>query len=66
MDAHRQRELKWMSLISSFPAAQARKNKKVKRLLMEGVPSSVRYLVWARLIDSKARAMLGLYSQLAK
>jgi hypothetical protein len=66
MDAHRQRELKWMSLISSVPAAQARKNKKVKKLLMEGVPSSVRYLVWAHLMDSKARAMPGLYSQLGK
>jgi hypothetical protein len=66
MDAHRQRELKWMSLMSSVPAAQARKNKKVKKLLMEGVPSSVRYLVWAHLMDSKARGMPGLYSQLGK
>lgn len=66
MDAHRQRELKWMSLISAVPAAQARKNKKVKKLLMEGVPSSVRYLVWAHLMDSKARGMPGLYSQLGK
>lgn len=66
MDAHRQRELKWMSLISSVPAAQARRNKKVKKLLMEGVPSSVRYLVWAHLMDSKARGMPGLYSQLGK
>jgi TBC1 domain family member 10 len=55
-----------MSLISAVPAAQARKNKKVKKLLMEGVPSSVRYLVWAHLMDSKARGMPGLYSQLGK
>jgi len=66
MDAHRQRELKWMSLISAVPAAQARKNKKFKKLLMEGVPSSVRYLVWAHLMDSKARGMPGLYSQLGR
>lgn len=66
MDAHRQRELKWMALISSVPASQAKKNKKVKKLIMEGVPSSVRYLVWAHLTDSKARSMPGLYAQLGK
>lgn len=66
MDAHRQRELKWVGLMSAVPAAQAKKNKKVKKLLMEGVPSSVRYLVWAHLTDSKARGMPGLYSQLGK
>ena len=66
MDAHRQRELKWMALMSSVPPAQAKKNKKVKKLLMEGVPSSVRYLVWAHLTDSKARGMPGLYVQLGK
>lgn len=66
MEAHRQRELKWMSLMSSVPAAQGKKNKKVKKLLMGGVPSSVRYLVWAHLTDSKARRMPGLYAQLVK
>lgn len=66
MEAHRQRELKWMSLMSSVPAAQAKKNKKVKKLIMEGVPSSVRYIVWAHLTDSKARGMPGLYTQLGK
>jgi hypothetical protein len=55
-----------MSLIQSVPAAQAKKNKRVKKLLMEGVPSSVRYLVWAHLMDSKARGMPGLYSRLGK
>lgn len=55
-----------MSLMSSVPAAQGKKNKKVKKLLMGGVPSSVRYLVWAHLTDSKARRMPGLYAQLVK
>jgi TBC1 domain family member 10 len=64
IEAHRQRELKWVSLMSTVPAAQARKNKKVKKLVFEGVPSSVRYLVWAHLTDSKARGMPGLYTQL--
>jgi hypothetical protein len=55
-----------MSLLSSAPAAQARRNKKIRKLLMEGVPSSVRYLVWAHLMDSKARRMPGLYSRFGK
>ncbi|KAJ8507771.1 hypothetical protein ONZ45_g9887 [Pleurotus djamor] len=43
IESHRQRELKWLTLISAVPSSQARKNKKVKRLLMEGeVPSSAR------------------------
>ncbi|PPR07716.1 hypothetical protein CVT24_003258 [Panaeolus cyanescens] len=96
MEAHRARELKWMSLISSFSsstsgstagtnatgantigagggvsiptatltAAQARKSKKVKKLVQEGVPASVRYLVWSFLTDGKARCVPGVYRQL--
>ncbi|EGO22770.1 hypothetical protein SERLADRAFT_393376, partial [Serpula lacrymans var. lacrymans S7.9] len=66
MDAHRHRELKWMALLPTTPPAQARKSKKVRRLLIEGVPSSVRYLVWCHLTDSKARALPNVYSQLGK
>ena len=49
--AHRQWEPKWMALMSTSPPAQARKNKKVRKLLLEGVPSSVCYLVWIHLTD---------------
>ncbi|KAG2366218.1 hypothetical protein BDR07DRAFT_1396888 [Suillus spraguei] len=56
IDAHRQREVKWMALLPM----------KVKRLLLDGVPSSVRYLVWCHLSDSKARAIPGVYTQLGK
>ncbi|OAX37425.1 RabGAP TBC [Rhizopogon vinicolor AM-OR11-026] len=66
IDAHRQREGKWMALLPVVPPSQARKNKKVKRLLLEGVPSSVRYLVWCHLTDSKARAITGVYAQLGR
>jgi hypothetical protein len=66
IDAHRQRELRWVSLMSSIPPAQIRKNKRVKKLLVEGVPSSVRYLVWAHLTNSKSRGVTGVYSQLGK
>ena len=64
MEAHRTRELKWMSLMSASPASQARKSKKVRKLLTEGVPSSVRYLVWTYLTDGKARCVPGVYTQL--
>lgn len=66
MEAHRHRELKWVSLMSTVPPAQAKKSKKVKKLLLEGVPASVRYQVWAHLADCKAKRMNGLYSQLVK
>lgn len=66
IDAHRQRELKWMSFFPTVPPSQARKNKKVRKLLQEGVPSSVRYLVWCHLTDSKARALPGVYAKLGK
>lgn len=66
IDAHRQRELKWMSLFPIVPPSQARKNKKIRKLLQEGVPSSVRYLVWCHLTDSKARALPGVYAKLGK
>lgn len=66
IEAHRLREQKWMTLISTVPSAQARKSKKIKRLLLEGVPSSVRGRVWGHITDSKARRMEGLFEQLVK
>ncbi|TFK48093.1 hypothetical protein OE88DRAFT_1665186 [Heliocybe sulcata] len=66
IEAHRQRELKWISLMSATPASQARKSKKVKKLLLEGVPASVRSNVWQHLTDSKSKRMNGLYTQLGK
>lgn len=64
MDAHRQRESKWMSLMGSIAPSQWRKSKKVKKLIHEGVPSSVRYLVWSHLTDGKAKVVPGVYYQL--
>lgn len=66
IEAHRMREQKWMSLVSSTPSSQARKSKKVKKLIIEGVPSSVRGKVWGLVTDSKARRMEGLFAQLVK
>jgi hypothetical protein len=64
MDTHRQREQKWMSVLSTVPPSQSKKSKKIKKLLLEGVPSSVRYLVWTHLTDGKARSVPGVYAQL--
>ena len=64
VEAHRARELKWISAMSSTPPSHARKSKKIRKLLQEGVPASVRYQVWAHLTDSKAKRIEGLYGQL--
>lgn len=66
VEAHRQRELRWISTMASVPPSQSRKTKKIRRLLQEGVPASVRYLVWAHLTDSKSKRMDGLYAKLGK
>ncbi|KAI5119214.1 hypothetical protein M0805_007725 [Coniferiporia weirii] len=66
VEAHRARELRWIAAMAAVPAAQARKNKKIRRLVLEGVPASVRYLVWAHLTDSKSRHMPGMYGVLGR
>ncbi|OCH85594.1 RabGAP/TBC [Obba rivulosa] len=66
MVAHRQRELRWISTMSAVPSAQARKNKKIRKLISEGVPASVRYVVWAYLTDSKAKRINGLYEKFGR
>lgn len=66
IEAHRQREAKWISLMSSSPASLSRKSKKVKKLLIDGVPSSVRYLIWSYLTDGKGRAVKGVYERLSQ
>ncbi len=50
--------------MSSVVPSQWRKSKKVKKLILEGVPSSVRYLVWSHLTDGKAKVVPGVYFQL--
>ncbi|KAI0628503.1 RabGAP/TBC [Trametes polyzona] len=65
MEAHRHREQRWIAAMASVPASQARKSKKVRKLVLEGVPASVRYQVWATLTDSRGKRMEGLYQRLA-
>jgi hypothetical protein len=55
-----------MSTINSTDSAQAKKSKKIKKLLVEGVPSSVRFLVWAHISNSGSKKMPNVYAQLSK
>ncbi|CUA69556.1 TBC1 domain family member 2A [Mus musculus] [Rhizoctonia solani] len=64
--AHISREQRWISTMQTIPSSTIRRNKKIKKLLLEGVPASVRGVVWLYLTDSRARRMVGVYSQLAK
>ncbi|QRW01994.1 TBC1 domain family member 10B [Ceratobasidium sp. AG-Ba] len=64
--AHVSREQRWITTMQTIPSSSIRRNKKIKKLLLEGVPASVRGVVWLYLSDSKARRMEGLYSQLCK
>lgn len=66
VEAHRALELKWIAAMAATPSALARKNKKIRKLLVEGVPASVRYQVWAHLADSRAKRIEGIYAQLGE
>ncbi|EJD50152.1 RabGAP/TBC [Auricularia subglabra TFB-10046 SS5] len=60
LEAYRAREQKWMTLIGTTQ----HKSKKVRKLVLEGVPASVRSRVWAFLTDSKSRRTPGVFAQL--
>ncbi|KAG8963955.1 hypothetical protein FRC05_004357 [Tulasnella sp. 425] len=64
IQAHREREQKWLSVMNSTSAASAKKNKKVRKLVQDGIPNSVRSVVWLYLTNTKSRRMDGLYAQL--
>ena len=43
---HRQLEVKWINAMSSVPSAEAGKSRKIRRLVIDGIPTSVRGVVW--------------------
>ncbi|TEB09119.1 RabGAP/TBC [Coprinellus micaceus] len=49
-----------MNLLSTSVPSQARKSKKIRKLLLDGVPASVRYMVWSTF------SFPGVYPQLCK
>jgi hypothetical protein len=56
VEVHRARELRWISAMSLTPSSHARKSKKTRKLLQEGVPASVRYQVWAHYDGQQSKA----------
>ncbi|KAF8329853.1 rab-GTPase-TBC domain-containing protein [Cantharellus anzutake] len=63
-ELHRQLESKWLSAMNSTPSAEAKKSRKIRKLVLDGIPASVRGVVWLYLTDSKGRRMPGLYEKL--
>ena len=45
-EMHRQLELKWLSVMNSIPSSEAKKSRRVRKLVMDGIPASVRGVVW--------------------
>ncbi len=45
-EMHRQLELKWLSVMDSIPSAEAKRSRKVRKLVIDGIPASVRGVVW--------------------
>ncbi|KAG8905424.1 hypothetical protein FRB99_008970 [Tulasnella sp. 403] len=64
IEAHRAREGKWLATMSSVTPPNAKKSKKVRKLVQEGIPNSVRSVVWLYLTNAKSQRMNGLYAQL--
>lgn len=46
VQSHRQLELKWITAMGAIPSSEAKKNKKIKKLVIDGIPGSVRGVVW--------------------
>ncbi|GAA5864059.1 hypothetical protein JCM1840_000689 [Sporobolomyces johnsonii] len=64
LEDHRAKELKWVQTLGSMTAAQVRKSKKMRQLVLSGVPSSVRGKVWAFLAEAEREKRPGLYASL--
>lgn len=61
LDEYRAREAKWIAALSSMTPAQIRKSKKMRGLVQNGIPSSVRGKVWAYLAESERFVEPGLF-----
>jgi hypothetical protein len=46
VENHRQLELKWISAMGTVPSAESGKSKKIRKLVIDGIPASVRGVVW--------------------
>lgn len=55
---------KWRSVLSENDLAGARKSRKVKKMVQQGIPNSMRGQVWLFLSNSSVRRRVGLFEQL--
>lgn len=59
--AHREREAKWLSIVSKMDAGAVKKDAKLKKLVRAGIPASVRGKAWQFLAGSAEFRKDGLY-----
>ncbi|ORZ00269.1 rab-GTPase-TBC domain-domain-containing protein [Syncephalastrum racemosum] len=64
MKAYREREIKWLNIVSKMDAGAAKKDAKLKKLVRSGVPTSVRSRVWQYLAGSPEYKKPGMYQNL--
>ncbi|KAM0754977.1 hypothetical protein T439DRAFT_322036 [Meredithblackwellia eburnea MCA 4105] len=64
IEIYRAKELSWIKTMSSLPASQVRKSKKMKTLVQSGIPSSVRGRVWSYLAEANDDRVEGLFQSL--
>jgi hypothetical protein len=61
MKEYRERELKWLSVVSKMDVGTAEKDSKLKKLVRTGIPASIRARSWQFLSRSREYQKRGVY-----
>lgn len=61
MKEYRERELKWLSVVSKMDVGTVEKDSKLKKLVRSGIPASIRAKSWQFLSRSREYQKPGLY-----
>ncbi|CAO3675133.1 unnamed protein product [Umbelopsis ramanniana] len=64
MKEYRERELKWLSVVSKMDVGTVEKDNKLKKLVRSGIPASIRAKSWQFLSRSREYQKPGLYKTL--